>query len=91
MDGDVRDEAFALLQKWIADGFCLSGFGSHMANSPMVILWQTVNGTIILSQRQATGRVEPLPVTDPPRRATVALRDDTVRLDYGPSHKMLSA
>ncbi|KAI1790796.1 hypothetical protein LXA43DRAFT_1145135, partial [Ganoderma leucocontextum] len=53
------------------------GFGSQMANTPMVILWQTVNGTVTLSQRQASGRVEPLPVTDPPRRATVALRDDT--------------
>ncbi|PIL23782.1 hypothetical protein GSI_13532 [Ganoderma sinense ZZ0214-1] len=58
-------------------GWMAIGFGSHMANSPMVILWQTVNGTVILSQRQATGRVEPLPVTDPPRRATVALRDHT--------------
>ncbi|TBU32233.1 hypothetical protein BD311DRAFT_775329 [Dichomitus squalens] len=45
-----------------------------MANTPLVIIWQTANGTIILSQRQASGLVEPLPVTDPPRQATVALQ-----------------
>lgn len=61
-----------------------------MANTSMVILWQTINGTIILSQRQATGLIEPLPVTDPPRRATVALRDDTVRFDYAILHEIRS-
>ena len=81
---------YHLLLQLIADRLCFSGFGSQMANTPMVILWQTVNGTIILSQRQAIGLVEPLPVTDPPRRATVALRDDTVRLDYAIQHETRS-
>ena len=52
-----------------------------MANTPMVILWQAANGSTILSQRQAAGRVEPLPVTHPPRQATVVIPDDPVRLD----------
>ncbi|RDX48387.1 hypothetical protein OH76DRAFT_1404980 [Lentinus brumalis] len=45
-----------------------------MANSPMVILWQTANGTTMLSQREASSRVEPLPVTHPPRLASVPPR-----------------
>ena len=50
-----------------------------MAGTPMVILWQAANGTTILSQRQATGRVEPLPVTHPPQLATVINSVDPVR------------
>ncbi|KAH9946313.1 uncharacterized protein BXZ73DRAFT_95816 [Epithele typhae] len=42
-----------------------------MANTPMVILWKAPNGTTILSHRQASGHVEPQPVTHPPRLATV--------------------
>ncbi|KAI0747891.1 hypothetical protein C8Q80DRAFT_701525 [Daedaleopsis nitida] len=45
------------------------GFGSHMANTPMVIVWQGPDGNTILSQRQASSLVEPQPVTDPPRLA----------------------
>ncbi|TBU42503.1 hypothetical protein BD309DRAFT_174747 [Dichomitus squalens] len=55
-------------------GWMAIGFGDQMVNTPLVIIWQTANGTIILSQRQASGLVEPLPVTDPPRQATVALQ-----------------
>ena len=64
----------------IADRWLLSGFGSHMGNTPMVILWPAANGTTILSQRQASGRVEPLPVTHPPRKATVVDAVNPVRL-----------
>ncbi|RPD65894.1 hypothetical protein L226DRAFT_182789 [Lentinus tigrinus ALCF2SS1-7] len=55
-------------------GWMAIGFGSTMANTPMVVLWQIANGTIILSQRQASGRVEPLPVTHPPRLASLSPR-----------------
>ncbi|TFK90960.1 hypothetical protein K466DRAFT_635248 [Polyporus arcularius HHB13444] len=55
-------------------GWMAIGFGSTMANSPMVILWQTANGTTMLSQREASSRVEPLPVAHPPRLASVPPR-----------------
>ena len=78
MDGDVCDAPFAA-PLLIDDGPYFSGFGDQMANTPLVILWPTANGTIVLSQRQASGLVEPLPVTDPPRQATVALQASVVR------------
>ena len=49
-----------------------SGFGSQMANTPMVIMWPNSDGSVTLSQRQATGRVAPAVVTSPPRVATVS-------------------
>ncbi|KAI0336288.1 hypothetical protein GY45DRAFT_1238361, partial [Cubamyces sp. BRFM 1775] len=51
------------------------GFGSQMAGTPMVIMWRNADGSVSLSQRQATGLVEPVPVTSPPRRATVSTTD----------------
>ncbi|KAI0807255.1 hypothetical protein C8Q74DRAFT_1226759 [Fomes fomentarius] len=53
-------------------GWMAIGFGTHMANSPMVIVWQIPNGTTILSQRQASGLEEPLPVVLPPRVASLS-------------------
>ncbi|KAF8973311.1 hypothetical protein BDZ97DRAFT_1780761 [Flammula alnicola] len=46
------------------------GFGTSMANSPMVIMWIN-SGNIILSQRSATGQVMPTVASNPPRAATV--------------------
>ncbi|KAJ4479088.1 hypothetical protein J3R30DRAFT_3288932 [Lentinula aciculospora] len=43
------------------------GFGSQMANSPIVILWSNSDGSITLSQRQAPSEVMPTVVTNPPR------------------------
>ena len=79
MDGDVSVDVHAARR---ADAHLpLSGFGSTMANTPLVILWQLANGTTVLSQRQASGRVEPLPVTHPPRLASLPSRANIVRLD----------
>ncbi|KLO16026.1 hypothetical protein SCHPADRAFT_823713 [Schizopora paradoxa] len=53
--------------------FCVpvpSGFGSQMANTPMVIMWANSDGSITLSQRQASGHVMPTVVSSPPRVAT---------------------
>ncbi|KAI0713226.1 hypothetical protein C8Q76DRAFT_620351 [Earliella scabrosa] len=58
-------------------GWMAIGFGRQMADTPMVILWQAANGTTILSQRQATGLADPLPVTHPPRAARVSHRANT--------------
>ncbi|OBZ75680.1 hypothetical protein A0H81_04572 [Grifola frondosa] len=57
-------------------GWMAIGFGSQMADTPMVILWPNANGSVTLSQRQASGLVEPLPVSAPPRRATLSNRVD---------------
>ncbi|KAJ3992596.1 hypothetical protein F5050DRAFT_895974 [Lentinula boryana] len=47
------------------------GFGSQMANSPMVILWLNSDGSITLSQRQAPAEVMPAVITSPPRIASL--------------------
>ncbi|OCH95655.1 hypothetical protein OBBRIDRAFT_720305 [Obba rivulosa] len=56
-------------------GWMAIGFGTRMQNTPMVILWPNTNGSVTLSQRQATGEVEPLPVASPPRRARLVLQN----------------
>ena len=42
-----------------------------MANTPMVILWPNTDGSITLSQRQASSEVMPTVVSNPPRTATL--------------------
>ena len=82
MDGDVSRSALSTRTPSLTlVPTVVSGFGSQMANTPMVILWQATNGTTILSQRQPSGRVEPQPVTHPPRQASVVNSADVVRLD----------
>ncbi|KAF8586721.1 hypothetical protein K439DRAFT_1631448 [Ramaria rubella] len=53
-------------------GWMAIGFGSQMADTPMVIMWPNTDGTITLSQRQAPSEVMPTPVASPPKVATVA-------------------
>lgn len=48
------------------------GFGSQMADTPMVIMWENSDGSMTLSQRQAPAEVMPTLVPDPPRVATLA-------------------
>jgi len=52
-------------------GWMGMGFGSTMANSPMVIMWPNPDGTITLSQRETSGEIMPTVVSDPPRVATL--------------------
>ncbi|KAJ2931454.1 hypothetical protein H1R20_g5591, partial [Candolleomyces eurysporus] len=52
-------------------GWIAMGFGSSMARTPMVIMWPNSDGSITLSQRQASGEVEPQVVSNPPRVATL--------------------
>ena len=42
-----------------------------MADSPMIIMWSNSDGSVTLSQRQASGEVEPAVVSAPPRVATL--------------------
>ncbi|KAF9258845.1 hypothetical protein L218DRAFT_708508 [Marasmius fiardii PR-910] len=46
------------------------GFGSQMAGSPMVIFWSNTDGTITMSQRQASGQTMPTVVSSPARVAS---------------------
>lgn len=50
-------------------GWMGMGFGSQMANTPMVIMWIN-NGRAILSQRSAPSEVMPTVASSPPRIAT---------------------
>lgn len=52
-------------------GWIAAGFGESMVGSPMMIMWPNSDGTITLSQRQATAHAEPQVVASPPRVATV--------------------
>ncbi|KAK4687769.1 hypothetical protein P7C73_g2349, partial [Tremellales sp. Uapishka_1] len=52
-------------------GWMAIGFGSTMANSPMVIVWPNSDGSFTLSQREASSEVMPKVVT-PPRVATLS-------------------
>lgn len=53
-----------------------SGFGDSMINTPMVIMWGNVDGTISLSQRMATAYGQPYIDSSPPVQATIS---DAVR------------
>ncbi|KAI0078156.1 CBD9-like protein [Panus rudis PR-1116 ss-1] len=53
-------------------GWMAIGFGGHMNDSKHVILWKNADNTVTLSQRIATGHVEPQPDLNPPRRAVVS-------------------
>lgn len=46
-----------------------SGFGQHMPNTPMVIMWSNSDGSITLSQRSAPTFVMPTVDDNPPRHA----------------------
>ncbi|TFK25733.1 CBD9-like protein [Coprinopsis marcescibilis] len=52
-------------------GWMAMGFGRTMVGSPMIIMWANGDGTVTLSQRQATRQAEPAVVDDPPRIATL--------------------
>ncbi|KAI8992904.1 hypothetical protein BD414DRAFT_412963 [Trametes punicea] len=51
-------------------GWMAMGFGSTMANTPMVIMWPNSDGSITLSQRKAPAEVMPTVDANPPRVAT---------------------
>ncbi|KAK7677534.1 hypothetical protein QCA50_019540 [Cerrena zonata] len=51
-------------------GWMAMGFGSQMANTPMVIMWPNSDGKITLSQRKSTGEFMPTVDSSPPRTAT---------------------
>lgn len=53
-------------------GWMAVGFGTKMLNSPMVITWPNSDGTITISQRQATEHVMPRVVPNPTDIATLA-------------------
>ncbi|KIM75769.1 hypothetical protein PILCRDRAFT_663916 [Piloderma croceum F 1598] len=53
-------------------GWMAMGFGSTMANSPMVIMWPNSDDSITLSQRMASAEVMPTVVADPPRVANLS-------------------
>lgn len=59
------------IQKLDVDELSHSGFGTQMSDAKMVILWPNMDGTVTLSQRTATGLVEPDPDPNPPRVATL--------------------
>jgi len=48
------------------------GFGTSMIGTPMVIMWSNEGGNITLSQRQASGHIEPTVVAEPKRVASLA-------------------
>ncbi|THU95506.1 hypothetical protein K435DRAFT_666290 [Dendrothele bispora CBS 962.96] len=52
-------------------GWMAIGFGKFMPNSPMVIMWSNSDGSITLSQREASGEVEPSVTPNPDRVATL--------------------
>ncbi|KAG8976305.1 hypothetical protein FRC05_004221 [Tulasnella sp. 425] len=53
-------------------GWMAVGFGTHMPNSPMVITWPNADGTITISQREATEHVMPTVIANPTDIATLA-------------------
>jgi len=51
-------------------GWMAMGFGTQMAQSPMVVMWPNSDGSVTLSQRIASGHVMPTVQASPPRVAT---------------------
>lgn len=62
-------------------GWMAIGFGQSMIGSPLVILWPNADGSVTLSQRQATAHAEPQIVANPAAVAT--LRTDLSSLTGG--------
>lgn len=60
-----------------------SGFGSQMANTPMVIMWMNSDGSATLSQRKAPTEVMPTVDPSPPRTASMATNLNVVRNFFG--------
>ncbi|KZP31279.1 CBD9-like protein [Athelia psychrophila] len=52
-------------------GWIAMGFGSTMANSPMVIIWPNSDGSVTLSQRAAPAHVMPTVDSNPAREASL--------------------
>ncbi|WVF69342.1 hypothetical protein IAT40_004118 [Kwoniella sp. CBS 6097] len=52
-------------------GWMAIGFGTTMTNTPMIIAWPNSDGSITVSQRQASGHVMPKVVSSPPRKASL--------------------
>jgi hypothetical protein len=55
-----------------------SGTGSQMAGSSMVVVWPNTDGTVTVSQRTATGNVQPVLVSSPPSIATLVYPNNSV-------------
>jgi len=51
-------------------GWIGTGFGTRMADTPMVIMWMNSDGTATLSQRKASSEVMPTVDSNPPRTAS---------------------
>jgi hypothetical protein len=62
------------------------GFGSTMANSPMVIMWANSDSSITLSQRMATSEATPTVVANPPRVANLSSSLSSVRCSRSQGH-----
>ena len=67
--------------------FVPRGFGSTMANSPMVIMWPNSDGSITLSQRKTSAEVMPTVVANPPRVATLSTSLSSVRSSMVKCHQ----
>ncbi|KAI0821668.1 hypothetical protein BC628DRAFT_1329028 [Trametes gibbosa] len=67
-------------------GWMAMGFGSTMANTPMVIMWPNSDGSVTISQRKATAEIMPTVDSNPPRKATA----DTTASDISQSLPKLS-
>ena len=68
--------------------FVPRGFGSTMANSPMVIMWPNSDGSITLSQRKTSAEVMPTVVANPPRVATLSTSLSSVRSSMVECHRL---
>ncbi|KII88742.1 hypothetical protein PLICRDRAFT_176291 [Plicaturopsis crispa FD-325 SS-3] len=68
-NGSITYELKALNQL----GWMAIGFGSQSINTEMVIVWQNLDGSNTLSQRHASGLVEPTPLSTPQRPITTPL------------------
>ena len=47
------------------------GFGERMVGSPLIVMWANTDGTVTLSQRQASAYAMPTVVANPPRVASI--------------------
>ena len=77
MDGNVSLTYFNFRK--VSSHSASSGFGTTMTDSAMVIMWPNLDGSVTLSQRAASGHVEPTVVPNPPRVATKYLELSSVR------------
>ncbi|KAF9065426.1 hypothetical protein BDP27DRAFT_59013 [Rhodocollybia butyracea] len=72
LTGNVAQYELTILGVLFEPGWMALGFGEHMPNTPMVVMWSNPDGAFILSQRMSGDYNMPTVDPNPPRIASIS-------------------